>query len=422
MRIAFTRTTEIKNTRPYLQTLWRLFEDYNIQAKLFYTSGECSLQDFPGESEKIHVETSATELSEHLRRWGAGGFISLSVPDENALRDAVAGEILATHQIPSVVHPAKVTQTLANKWETKLLLEKFGLATPSGLLIDGDLLNGRGTPTPAYRELTLLNGDKIGYPLLTKPLWDCLGNGIKFHHDHDALNSFLDSPYDGNVILEKCISGELFSIEIIGKDGLFLFQPLLWKGETGPKPSLYYNEVRHSVINTEIEKSFEKIKDQLVSLCDHLGINGTIEVEMILYQDKFHIIEINPRVSGTTVLSIAASGINTFEALMHMSLGSWEDFESTARKVPQRNRFSLQFPFEEIKQLPHVIGNLEIVQLTSFKSGDVTYSSAIVSGDYRDLSKLNQNVELQFHVKAETMERIEKIQLLKWKSFAELQA
>ena len=58
------------------------------------------------------------------------------------------------------------------------------------MLLDGDLLNKRNVSVPAYHDLILRSARSIGYPLLTKPLWDCLGNGITFCRSYRILNGF----------------------------------------------------------------------------------------------------------------------------------------------------------------------------------------------------------------------------------------
>lgn len=234
-----------------------------------------------------------------------------------------------------------------NKWETKLALAQFKLKTPSAFLLDGDLLNQRNISFSAYRELVIRNANEIGYPVLTKPLWDSLGNGIGFHKDEDDLKLFLDMPYNGNVVLEKFSAGTLCSVEVIGTEGVYIFQPIIWKGCTDLKPTLFFNEVRHSVIDLDAENAFSKIKNHVIEFCDHFHINGVVEVEMIFRESDYYIIEINPRVSGTTVLSTASSGINTFEALTYMVLGDWLGFTAQIEIAQRKNTdgFSVQFPY-----------------------------------------------------------------------------
>lgn len=103
--------------------------------------------------------------------------ISLSIADENALRDSVVRRRLETVGIPMVAHSLAATSLTANKWETKRLLEEHGFDIPPGVLVDSDVLAGRGLRIPAYVDSILIQTADMGYPVLSKPLWDCMGAG-----------------------------------------------------------------------------------------------------------------------------------------------------------------------------------------------------------------------------------------------------
>ncbi|WP_175807636.1 ATP-grasp domain-containing protein [Burkholderia cenocepacia] len=408
-RIAYTRSTEVQNAAPYLPGLQQLFEKRDIHAKLFYTRGECRNEDFPGEVERIDEDISASSLARRLIGWRPDGVISLAIPDENAVRDSLVGEILAQHAIRTIVHPVTATQVFSNKWETKLALAQFGLKTPKAILLDGDLANRRNIVFPAYRELIHRNASEIGYPVLTKPLWDSLGNGIEYHRNAESLNSYLASPYDGNVVLEKFLDGVLCSVEVIGSKGKYLFQPILWKGQTELKSTFFFNEVRHSVVGQQERQIFAKTAKHIVELCDHFNIEGVIEVEMIFHDGDYYVIEINPRVSGTTVLSAASSNVNTFEALTHMLLGSWNEFASRHLNSGESGKFSLQFPYLDFAAGASREVNITLVKANDFYRDGVLYRNAIISGRYEAISELQRDIESRFRVSEDVMDKIRRI-------------
>jgi len=60
-----------------------------------------------------------------------------------------------------------------------------------------------------------------------------------------------------------------------------------------------------------------------VDLCTELGVEGSVNVDMIHADGEYHVLEINPRIGGATTLSIAASGLNTFVALLAILDGTW---------------------------------------------------------------------------------------------------
>ena len=388
-KVAFLRSIEIQQTVPHLDELGTALRECGLVGKLFYTDGDCRPGEFPGEAEKLPAGVSVEETLRRLRDWGADGVVSLSIPDENALRDALVCEQLA---VPTVMHSVAATALMANKWETKLLVGAHGLDTPEGMLVDGDLLNDRTLAVPAYRDFLGQRAAEIGYPLLSKPLWDCLGNGIRFIAGPDDLEKYLFQPYNGNVVLERCLSGELCSAEVVGADGDHIVQPLLWKGPTGGAPTFAFTTVRHTAPRPEADERFAPVAERLRRLCSALGVRGSVEVEMIYVDGGYQIIEINPRVSGSTSLSIAASGLNTYVAMLDILLGRWrrryDPSLGTARRV------ALQFPTSPLTPDADadVRSTLDVVRSSSFTVDGQRYANMVITCEYSDVDALGDTL------------------------------
>jgi carbamoylphosphate synthase large subunit len=347
-RIAFLRSIEVQQAAPFLEPLRALFSELDIEARLFYTDGDVGPADWPGTAERIPAGADVTAVVSRLMEWGADGVISLSIPDENALRDSLIVEELTLYGVRAMMHGVALTECLSNKWATKQAVTAAGLRTPPGVLMDGDLLDGRCLPVPAYRTALTRQAYKLGFPLVSKPLWDCLGNGIRFIADDQAWARFLESPFEGNAVLEQCLTGELYSVEIIGRGGDYVVQPLILKGPTGGSPSHIFRSVRYSCARPEADRDFAPVRDRLIKMCDRLGAHGALEVEMIYAGGEYWIIEINPRVSGSTALSVAASGCNTYLCLLKMLVDGWgpERADHSANGWPktERRRTAVQLP------------------------------------------------------------------------------
>ncbi|MFI1965318.1 acetyl-CoA carboxylase biotin carboxylase subunit family protein [Streptomyces pathocidini] len=384
-KIAFLRSTEIQQTAPYLARLADRFARDGIRAKLFYTHGDCDRTDFPGETERLDPDISCDQLVGRLVRWGPDRVISLSVADRHALRDSLAKEALAARGIPVVMHGARATGALANKWETKELMRHHGLATPDGVLLDGDLLNGRALSVPAYHDLVRHHAGRLGYPLLAKPLWDCYAKGITLLHDESELREHLRAPHNCNALLEQCLRGELCSVEIVGRGGAFVLQPLIWKGATGGLPQDLYGQLRYSAPHPVAEARFLPVADRLRALCAGLGLEGSLEVEMIYTEGTYRIIEINPRVSGSTTLSIAASGCNTYDCLVDMAQGTWSADHAAALDQGRR-RLAVQFPVRGLtEELTGVLAHhLDLVRASRINANGRVHENAIITCEFTD--------------------------------------
>ncbi|WP_031102749.1 ATP-grasp domain-containing protein [Streptomyces sp. NRRL S-146] len=344
-RIAFLRSIEIQQTKPYLTSLESRFEREGIEAKLFYTDGDCGPDDFPGTAEKLPGDISPAELAKKVIDWSADGVVSLSIADENALRDAVVKRILEPVGIPMVGHSLAAVHVGSNKWETKGLLRDHGFDIPDGILVDSDVLAGRGLRIPAYVDSILMQASDLGYPLISKPLWDCMGVGMVAISDESELQDHLARPHDGNFILEQCVSGEICSVEVVGARGSYVVQPRVWQGPAEAGPVFNFGRLRYAAPRPGHDEAFAPVAEKLQALCRALDLEGAIGIDMIYQDGRYKILEINPRVTGTTTPCIAASGFNTYDCLLSILDGSWPA-PGVPAVAPVR-QVCLQFPIHD---------------------------------------------------------------------------
>ncbi|MBT2423887.1 ATP-grasp domain-containing protein [Streptomyces sp. ISL-22] len=384
-RIAFLRSIEVQQAAPYLDALRDLPD--GAEARLFYTDGHCGPEDFPGTAERLKPDITPDELADRLLEWGADGVISLSIPDEHAMRDALVKELLADAGVPVVMTGADATHLLSDKWETKRLLTEHDLVTPEGLLIDGDLLNSRALPVPAYATFLRWKAAQLGYPVLCKPLWDCMGNGISFLAGPEDLDRYLLNPHDGNVVMERCVSGELCSVEILGRPGDYLVQPLCWMGPAGGEPEFAFGQLRYSAPRPAADAAFAPVAERLTKLCTRLGVHGAVDVDMIYSGGTYHILEINPRVSGATSLSIAGSSVNTYAQLVKLLDGTWSAAQAAASA---HRRLAFQFPVAELtaERLAAARARLNVVRANDFHIGGRTHPNMLITCEFADAPAL----------------------------------
>ncbi|MGW0736605.1 ATP-grasp domain-containing protein [Streptomyces sp. NPDC002851] len=320
-RIAFLRSVHIQRADPYIHGIAPVLERLGAEARLFHTSGDCGPDLFPGTSERLDRAATPDEFVERIRAWGADAAVAISLPDENALRDAVVKTKLEALGIRTVMTPLAATRVLCDKWETKRVLTAHGLTTPPAVLVDSDLLSGRALPVPAYPDAVRLAAQDLGYPLLAKPLWDSTSMGIEFVPDPGALESYLAARPAAHAVLEKCVRGQLCSVDIVGAGGHYTVLPLIRTGTAGGPPAFTFEDLRYA--DPTRDDDFRPTARRLVDLCTELGVEGSVNVDMIHADGVYHVLEINPRIGGATTLSIAAGGLNTFVALLDILNGTW---------------------------------------------------------------------------------------------------
>jgi biotin carboxylase len=320
-RIAFLRSVDIRRADPYIHGIAPALERLGAEARLFHTHGDGGPDLFPGTSERLDPAATPDEFVERVRAWGADAAVAISLPDENALRDAVVKAKLEAQGIRTVMTPLAATRVLCDKWETKRVLAAHGIPTPPAVLVDSDLLNDRALPVPAYPDAVRLAARDLGYPLMAKPLWDSTSMGIEFIPDPAALDRHLAARPAAHAVLEKCVSGRLCSVDIVGAGGHYTVMPLIRTGTAGGPPAFTFDDLRYAAPTGDDD--FRPTAERLVELCAALGVEGSVNVDMIHADGVYHVLEINPRIGGATTLSIAASGLNTFAALLDILSGAW---------------------------------------------------------------------------------------------------
>ncbi|MEV6685430.1 ATP-grasp domain-containing protein [Streptomyces sp. NPDC051130] len=345
-KIAFLRSVHIRRADPYIQQAVRALAADGIEAGLFHTGAAVGDEDFPGYRERFDRGVTPRELAAAVATWGADAAVSISLPCENALRDAAAKAFLDASGIPTVMTPLAATMRLVDKWETKQLCRQAGLSVPEGFRVDSDLLAGRGLPVPGYRDALRVEAERIGYPLMSKPVWDSTSMGIRPLRSPADLDAYLDgylapgseaapaavpaaasaavpavASAAVSAVVEQVVEGDLCSVDIVGRPGSYQVLPLCWTGRAGAEPVFTFADLRWCGPRAEADAAFAEVADTLAAFCGSLGVHGSVNVDMIYTGGRFVVLEVNPRIGGATTLSCAASGTNTFTSLARLARG-----------------------------------------------------------------------------------------------------
>jgi len=325
-RVAYIRSIETRQARPFLRDAALALTGEGAEPILVHTDDVVDDDDFAGETVAVAQTVDAAELVTVLRRLRVDLAVSISIPDNSSVRDAVVRQLIQERgDIDVVAHPVELAATFADKHSTKTLLERFSIATPRSVYVDGDLLNGRSPGYPDYVHVLSDRLDAVGYPAIVKPLWDCLANGMVVVRDREAFRRLVaDGALTGNALVERCVDGRLCSMEVITDGRTTFCQPMVWKGWSGDGPEFAFDQVRVAGIDpVELHSRIRVLQDSVHELCVATAARGALEFEFILADDTFWCIEVNPRVSGSTGTSIAASGVNTYRELAASARPGW---------------------------------------------------------------------------------------------------
>ncbi|MGG0256894.1 ATP-grasp domain-containing protein [Bacillus toyonensis] len=233
-------------------------------------------------------------------------------------RDALIKKELESKGITVITNSLEFIKTLSYKENAKRFFFQNGIPTPKG-----------GIFKNRYDLESLVN--QLGFPLITKRNGFTGGRGNKVLKNHADLNAFINGQdcFGEEIIVEKFIYGIELSMEIVGHNGSYLCMPLIYKGCTKEHPINRLCYVSYS--NEKIKKSIKKLA---LKIAKKLNLCGSAELEVIWepYSNSIYVLEVNPRISGTTLLGEAYTDISIPKNLIDMADNTWNndlDFVTT---------------------------------------------------------------------------------------------
>ncbi len=259
------------------------------------------------ESDTEHLPLVELALEEHV-----DAVISISGPDVANLRDGNVKETLEKeYGIPVLANPLEAVRIASNKEKTKEFLLQHGF--PATL---GRVAESRFEAFEVAKEL--------GYPLVLKLIDHSGGTGMTIVHDRFELIKAMGGTE--RILIEKYTDGPEFSIEVLNYNGKTL--PLLpvFKGYTNHQCIHPMERVKLAPAPLP-EVDIAKLRSLARDVIHALNVQPTGDVDIVWSEDGPRILEVNPRFGGVTALSMAASGIISYHALVDMLLGRWNEKE-----------------------------------------------------------------------------------------------
>lgn len=160
-------------------------------------------------------------------------------------------------------------------------------------------------------EEGLIEGEKLGHPVLVRPSYVLGGQGMEITYDRDELKKYLGDAFvkdsKNPVLIDKYLSGREIEVDAIcdGDDVLIpgIMEHLERAGvHSGDSISIYPG----LNISDEIR---QKILDYTKRIAVGLKVTGMINIQFIEYEKELYIIEVNPRASRTVPYISKVSGV-----------------------------------------------------------------------------------------------------------------
>lgn len=269
--------------------------------------------------------------------------------------DAIVGEKLRNAGVRVICHSVETALICFDKWRTHNELARLGFEVAPAVLCDHDLYFCAGSNKEVlrnvYKESVLAQIRELRLPVIIKDTTGLSSYGMTVAHTYGEVTGYLNSKRNNsNRLIEEFITGRQFGLEIYGVPGNYTVHPpfefsVNQYGITSPKQSVKYGPCELS----------EALREMMLKLAEGLRLCGTAQVDLILDDEgKWHIIEVNPRLSGMTYTYATACGLSVFEMMYRACV------EKNALPQPAPFVMSLKLPLmtenemSEILQLPGV--------------------------------------------------------------------
>lgn len=278
------------------------------------------------EVRQANRQASSQELIAAAQELAPDALVSLALLDPHCARDAEVGEYFRRQGLP-VVANSPATVLLANdKLRTKQRLREAGIAVTEAVWVT------------ACAEAEVA-AERAGYPVVLKRNEGYSGLGMRLCENVDQLRSFYRRD-PGPMLLETFLDGLEISVDVLRWDGQCQPLTVISKGKTDRDLR------RHPIYRLRLAPHplpaglAQRILDIAARSMDLLDIVGVAECELILHPERGPLVlEVNPRLAGTTPLSIAATGIDPRLQFVDMVLGRC-DFSA----LVNTNRIAAQVP------------------------------------------------------------------------------
>jgi len=272
--------------------------------------------------------------------------------------DALVGEKLRERGVKTICHSVQTGLTCFDKWRTHNQLARLGFEVAAGVFCDHDLYFCAGSNKDVlrnvYKESVLAQVGTLRLPVIIKDTTGLSSYGMTVAHTYGEVAGYLNSKRNNsNRLIEEFISGRQFGLEIYGVPGAYTVLPpfefsVNQYGITSPKQSVKYGPCELP----------EVLREMMLKLAHGLGLCGAAQVDLILDdKGKWHIIEINPRLSGMTYTYAAACGLSVFEMMYKAVI----ELESTGKEPVEiyanlkKHVLSLKLPLMSEKQMEEIL-------------------------------------------------------------------
>lgn len=315
------------------------------------------------------------------------------------VKDSLIGQGLRKLGIKVICHPLETTMLCFNKWETHAFLEKYNINCAKALFVNHDLYFSADSKKEVrynvYKEGVINKLEKMHLPLIIKDPLGLSSYGMQVVNTLGEARAYLNSrKNNSDRIVEEYICGQQFGCEIYrAPNGKCVILPpfkfsVNQYGITSPKQS-----VKFGPLFSDEDYARYKLEDlykMLSRLAEKLELCGPAQVDLVFDDEKWYVIEVNPRLSGMTTSYWCACKEMTFYDFILSMLSVISLPSNTVISMPATEIYNytlnLKFPIlpeEKLQQLYRTPGVSFLCQTedkAARQERETGYCEAIITG------------------------------------------
>lgn len=334
--------------------------------------------------EKICVEDFSKKIIEYNPDVAIPISFWVNPFDWLSIKDSMIADCLQTNGIKTFCNSTLTSQICFDKNSTYQKMQELisnnkieNLKIPKSVYVHHELFwaerNRNELKENVYKEFIFTQIKNLNYPVIIKDTFGVSSYGMEVATNYNQVISFLNSKRNNSDrIIQEYIDGFHFGTEIFSTSGFsnstennfseknhFVLSPFIFStnkyGITSPKQS-----VKLGPINDE--KFFiSKLKKSLLQLATEFNFSGITQVDLILKNDQWYLIEINPRVSGMSKTYSITLEKNLLEIFIELFLFDKSD-KNIFEQIFEKNNFAINFKiplleknqFDELSKNPNV--------------------------------------------------------------------
>ena len=309
----------------------------------------------------LEKETSPKDLASFIQKLKPDLAIStsywLSPFDWLSLQDSLIAEYLSENNVNVLCNSLENQEMCFNKWETQLALEAKGFTVPKSIYLSHDLFwaerSNKSIIHNPYKELIFSKLKKMTFPVVIKSLTGFSSYGMDVAKTFsEALHFLTQKSGNEDKIIQEYKEGLHFGLEIYGTKDCFEIKPpfkfsLNKYGITSPKQSVKIGPFNWEESEYQEKFKLSTLKNDMERLWKTFGFSGSIQVDLVFSEEKWYIIEINPRLSGMTFTYAALENCSPQELLLKAVLPKAEKPKPTLEnlrtsKIPVQTKESFE--------------------------------------------------------------------------------